>query len=86
LFAIFFLALIPWVAVSVGDIVLLGRRIEVAGSPQMMIGLLMGGLLQTIVLTLSAVIASHAFRALAAAVNRPPKLALVHPISGRPLN
>jgi len=52
----------------------------------MMIGLLMGGLLQTIVLTLSAVIASHAFRALAAAVNRPPKLALVHPISGRPLN
>lgn len=86
LFAIFFLALIPWVAVGVGDIVLLGRRIGVTGSPQMMIGLVMGGLLQTIVLTLSAVIASHAFQTLADAVNRPPKLALVHPISQRPLN
>ena len=72
--AIFFLALMPWVAVSLGGILLLGRRIEVTGSPQMMVGLVMGGLLQTSILTLSAVIASHAFRSLAAAVNRAPKL------------
>jgi hypothetical protein len=78
LFAIFFLVLIPWVAVSIGDIVLLGRRIEVTGSPQMMIGLVIGALLQTIVLTLSAVIASHAFRSLADEVNRAPKLVLAH--------
>jgi hypothetical protein len=68
LFAIFFLALVPWVAVSIGGSVLLGRGIEVAGSPRMMIGLLLGGHIQTIVLTLSAVIISHAFRALADAV------------------
>jgi hypothetical protein len=80
LFLIFFLALVPWGAVSLGAILLLGRRIEVAGSPQMMIGLAIGGLLQTIELTLSAVIASLAFRALAGAVNRAPKLALAHPI------
>jgi hypothetical protein len=78
--AIFFLALLPWVAVSIGDSVLLGHRVEVTGSPQMMIGLVMGGLLQTVVLTLSAVIASLAFRTLAGAVNRAPKLALAHPI------
>jgi len=83
LFAIFFLALFPWVAVSVGGVSLLGRRIEVTGSPQMMIGLVMGGLLQTIVLTLSAVVASHAFRILAAALNRAPKLAPAHPIRRR---
>ena len=86
LFAIFFLALLPWVAVSIGDILLLGRRIEVAGSPQMMIGLAIGGLLQTIVLTLSAVIASLAFRTLAGAVNRARKLALAHPIERRRLD
>lgn len=86
LFAIFFLALIPWVAVSLGGILLLGRRVGVTGSPQMMIGLVMGALLQTIELTLSAVIASHAFRSLAAAVNRAPKLALAHPISRRRLD
>ncbi len=86
LFAIFFLALIPWVAVSIGDILLLGRRVEIIGSPQMMIGLVMGGLLQTVVLTLSAVIASHAFRSLAAAVSRAPKLAPTHPINRRRLD
>jgi hypothetical protein len=86
LFTIFFLALIPWVAVSVGDIVLLGRRIEVAGSPQMMVGLVVGGLLQAILLTLSAVIASLAFRTLADAVNQPPKLVPAHPIKRHRLN
>lgn len=84
--AIVILALIPWVAVSIGDTLLLGRRIGVTGSPQMMIGLLVGGALQTIVLTLSAVIASHAFRSLAAAVNRAPKLAPAHPINRRRLD
>lgn len=83
LFVIFFLALVPWVAISIGGVLLLGRRIEVAGAPQMMIGLVMGGLLQTIVLTLSAVIASHAFRSLAAAVNRAPKLAPANPVRRR---
>jgi hypothetical protein len=83
LFAIFFLALIPWAAVSLGDVLLLGRRIEVTGSPQMMIGLVMGGLIQTAILTLSAVIASHAFRVLSAAVNRAPKLVPAPPTSRR---
>jgi hypothetical protein len=81
LFAISFLALLPWVAVSLGDVLLLGRRIAVTGSPQMMIGLVMGGVIQTIVLTLSAVIASHAFRDLAATLNRVPKIVPAHPIS-----
>ncbi len=83
LFAIFVLALIPWAAVGLGGTLLLGRRIGVTGSPQMMIDLVMGGVLQTIVLTLSAVIASRAFRSLAAAVNRAPKLAPAHPIGRR---
>jgi hypothetical protein len=43
-------------------------------------------LLQTIVLTLSAVIASLAFRTLAGAVNRARKLALAHPIERRRLD
>jgi hypothetical protein len=86
LFAIFFLALVPWAVVSLGDVLLLGRRIEVTGSPQMMIGLVMGALLQTIMLTLSAVIASHAFRLLAAAVNRAPKLVSAQPIGRRRLD
>ncbi len=86
LFAIFFLALVPWIAVSIGGVLSLGRGIAVPGSPRMMIGLVMGGLLQTIILTLSAVIASHAFRTLAAAVNRAPKLVLAHPINRRGLN
>jgi hypothetical protein len=81
--AIFFLALVPWIAVGIGGGLLLGRRIAVTGSPQMMIGLAMGGLTQTIVLTLSAVIASHAFRTLGSAVNRAPKLAAAHRVSRR---
>ena len=84
--AIFFLALMPWVAVSLCGILLLGRRIEVTGSPQMMVGLVMGGLLQTSILTLSAVIASHAFRSLAAAVNRAPKLVLAPAVNRHSLD
>jgi hypothetical protein len=81
--AVFTLALLPWLAVDLAGVLLLGRRIEVTGSPPMIIGLIMGGLLQTIVLTLCAVIASLAFRLLADAVNRAPKLALAHPVTRR---
>lgn len=83
LFAVFLLALLPWIAVDIGSVLLLGRRIAVTGSPPMMIGLAMGGLIQTAVLTLSAVIASHAFRTLGAAVNRAPKLAPAHRVDRR---
>jgi hypothetical protein len=68
--AIFGLALLPWVAATVGGVIALGRGIAVTGSPQMMIGLVMGGVLQTAMLSLTAVIASHAFMALAAQLKR----------------
>ncbi len=86
LLAIFVLVLVPWAAVSLGGTLLLGRRIGVTGSAQMMIDLVMGGVLQTIILTLSAVIASNAFRSLAAAVNRAPRLVLARPIDRCGLN
>jgi len=79
--AVFFLALIPWVILETVVVIVLGRGIEITGSPRAMIGLLAGGISQTITLTLSAAAASHVFRALADAVNRAPKLQLVHPLS-----
>jgi hypothetical protein len=65
LFAIFFLALAPWGVVSLAGVYLLGRDVTIVGSPPMMLSLLMGGVLQTIILSLSAVIASYAFMVLA---------------------
>ncbi len=70
LFALFFLAMVPWLVVSMGGIYLLGRDVMVVGSPPMMLSLLFGGVLQTIVLSLVAVNASYAFMVLAAAVKR----------------
>jgi hypothetical protein len=64
IFAIFFLAVIPWLAVDLAVVLLIGRGVSVMGSAAGMIGLVFGGLLQTAVLTLMAVIASLLFIAL----------------------
>jgi len=69
LLAIFFLALVPWIAADVAAVILLGRGVEVTGSPAMMVLLVIGGVVETITLSLIAVIASLAFIALARTVN-----------------
>jgi hypothetical protein len=69
--ALFFLALAPWLAATIGGVLLLGRGATITGSPLAILSLVMGGVLQTIMLALTAVIASHAFMALAAQVKRP---------------
>jgi hypothetical protein len=68
--ALFFLALAPWLGAGIGGVILLGRGATITGSPLAMLSLVMGGVLQTITLSLTAVIASHAFMALAAQVKR----------------
>jgi hypothetical protein len=68
--ALFFLALAPWLAAAIGGAFLLDRGAMFTGSPLAMLSLVMGGVLQTITLSLTAVIASYAFMALAAQVKR----------------
>jgi hypothetical protein len=70
LLAIFVVALIPWIAAVVAGVMVLGRGVEVTGSPAMMASLVMGGVSETITLSLTAVIAALAFVALARDVNR----------------
>jgi hypothetical protein len=67
---LFSLALAPWVAANIGGVFLLGRGAMITGSPLAILSLVMGGVLQTITLSLAAVIASYAFMALAAQVKR----------------
>src|SRR5262245_9889604 len=64
--AIFLLALIPWISAIVVIVILLGPG--VSGSAQAMVSLVVGGIAQSAVVGLSAVIASHAFMSLAAQV------------------
>ena len=66
IFAIFFVAVIPWLAVDLAVFALIGRGIIVTGSIAGMIGLVFGAILQTVLLTLIAVIASLLFIALGA--------------------
>jgi hypothetical protein len=68
--AIVVLAAIPWLTVSAIGTRLIGRRIDVVGSLPAMIGLLMGGALQTISLSLMTVIVSLVFVALGAKTKR----------------
>ena len=68
--ALFFLALLPWISANIGGLLLLGPRVQIVGTPQAITSLVMGGVLQTITLALTAVIASYAFMALAARVKR----------------
>jgi hypothetical protein len=70
LLAVFFLGLAPWLAAAFGGVLLSGQGQMITGSPLAMLSLVMGGVLQTITLSLTAVIASHAFMALAAQVKR----------------
>jgi hypothetical protein len=68
--AVLSLALLPWLAVDFGGVLLLGPGAQVAGTPLAMLFLVMAGALQTIMLSLTAVIASCVFLALAAQVKR----------------
>jgi hypothetical protein len=72
--ALFLLALLPWLAADIGGVFLLGPSAQVTGTPLAMIFLVMAGVLQTITLSLTTVIASHAFMALAAQANRASEL------------
>jgi hypothetical protein len=68
--ALFCLAQAPWIAAAFGGVLLLGRGAMITGSPLGMLSLVMGGILQTIALALTAVIASLVFMALASQVKR----------------
>jgi hypothetical protein len=68
--ALFLLALLPWLAADIGGVLLLGPSAQITGTPLAMAFLVMGGVLQTITVSLTAVIASYAFLALAAQVKR----------------
>jgi hypothetical protein len=68
--AIIILAVIPWLAISAIGTWVIGRRIDVVGSFPAMIGLLITGALQTISLSLLAVIVSLVFVALGAKTKR----------------
>jgi hypothetical protein len=57
---------IPWLAVDLAVLALIGRGIIVTGSIAGMIGLVFGAILQTVLLTLIAVIGSLLFIALGA--------------------
>jgi len=67
---LFLLALLPWLALDFGGVLLLGPSAQIPGTPLAIVSLVMGGLLQTITLALTAVIASYAFMALSAQVKR----------------
>ena len=70
IFAISFFAVVPWLAVDLIVFALIGRGVGVTGSFPGMIGLVFGGILQTLLLTLMAVIASLLFIALGTHVRR----------------
>jgi hypothetical protein len=63
--AVLVLALVPWFAVGIGGAMVLGRGAMITGSPLAMLFLAMSGVVETIKLALTAVIASYAFMALA---------------------
>jgi hypothetical protein len=64
IFGIVILAAIPWLAAAVAGTELIGRQIHVIGSLPAMIGLVMFSVLQTVMLSLFAVILSLVFIAL----------------------
>jgi hypothetical protein len=63
---LFCAALLPWPAVGIGGVLLLGPGVQVLGSRVVMISLVLGASLQTIMLLISAVTASYVFMILAA--------------------
>jgi hypothetical protein len=72
IFAIFVLALVPWFALGgLIGMILIRPGSEASGSVTAMTGIVAGGIIQTITLTLMAVIASLLFIALAAQVRNP---------------
>lgn len=70
IFAIFFVAVIPWLVLDLAVFALIGRGAAGTGSLAGMVGLVFGGFLQTALLTLMAVIASLLFIALGTHLRR----------------
>jgi len=70
LLALFLLAILPWLALAFFGILLLGPRVQIAGMPPAIIFLVTGSVVKTIILSITAVIASYAFMILAAQVKR----------------
>ena len=70
--AIFLLALLPWIAADAAGVALIGRRIEAVGSLPGVMFLLLCGVLQTIMLSMAAVVASLVFIVLSAKVRQAP--------------
>jgi hypothetical protein len=70
IFAIFFVAVIPWLVLDLAVFTLIGRGAAGTGSVAGLVGLVFGGILQTALLTLMAVIASLLFIALGMHVRR----------------
>jgi hypothetical protein len=68
IFAIFLLALVPWMFAVITIVTLLGPGARVIGSAAAVISLVVGGVVQMAVACLSAAVASHAFMDLAAQV------------------
>jgi len=50
--ALFSLAVLPWLAATIGGVVLLGPGAQIMGTPRAMISLVFGGIMQTITLSL----------------------------------
>jgi hypothetical protein len=68
IFAIFLLALIPWISAVIVIVILLGHGARATGSAQAIVSLVVGGIVQLAVVCLSTAVASHAFICLAAQV------------------
>ena len=72
--ALVLLAVLPWLAATIGAVILLGPTAQIMGTPRAMISLVFGGVMQTITLSLTTVITSYIFMALAAQVKRTAEL------------
>ena len=68
--ALFVLAILPWFAVEVIGVVLLGPRLRMTSTPGAIVSSVMGCVVQTMILSISAVLASYVFMILAAQVKR----------------
>jgi uncharacterized membrane protein len=74
IFALFLLAMLPWLAATFGGVILLGPGAGIMGTPRAMISLVFGAIMQTITLGLATVMASYIFLALGAQVKRAAEL------------
>jgi hypothetical protein len=63
--AIMIFAILPFIAASIAGVILLGKGVAVTGSPPAIAGLILGGAVQTIMFSLTSVVLSLMFIALA---------------------